>query len=156
MSKKLLTLCLIRKDDQILLGMKKRGFGEGRWNGFGGKVLDTETIKEAMHRELHEEVGLEVQDATKIGILEFVFEHNTDLLEVHIFSALSFTGEPQETEEMKPQWFSINNIPFDTMWADDKYWFPLYLAGKKFTGKFLFDTNGDTILKQELNEVETL
>jgi len=25
-------------DDQVLLGMKKRGFGEGKWNGFGGKL----------------------------------------------------------------------------------------------------------------------
>lgn len=150
--KKLLTLCLIRKDDQILLGMKKRGFGEGRWNGFGGKVAQGETIEQAMHRELQEEVGLEVQDVTKIGMLEFTFENNPDLLEVHVFSAQSFTGEPQETEEMKPQWFAISNIPFDIMWADDRYWFPLYLAGKKFTGKFLFDSQGNTIIEQQLQE----
>lgn len=150
--KKLLTLCLIRKDDQILLGMKKRGFGAGRWNGFGGKVAPEETIEQAMHREVREEVGVEVQDVAKIGTLEFEFENNPDLLEVHIFSTQSFTGEPEETEEMKPQWFPINSIPFDAMWADDRYWFPLYLGGKKFTGSFLFDSNGDTILKRTLAE----
>ncbi|MEK7607017.1 MAG: DNA mismatch repair protein MutT, partial [Patescibacteria group bacterium] len=36
--RKLLTLCFIHQSPRILLGMKKRGFGAGRWNGFGGKV----------------------------------------------------------------------------------------------------------------------
>jgi hypothetical protein len=36
--KKLLTLCIVHQNDKVLLGMKKRGFGMGRWNGFGGKV----------------------------------------------------------------------------------------------------------------------
>lgn len=47
LKKILTTLCLIRKGDHILLGMKKRGFGEGRWNGFGGKVKDNESIDES-------------------------------------------------------------------------------------------------------------
>ena len=30
--------------DSILLGMKKRGFGVGKYNGFGGKVEKDESI----------------------------------------------------------------------------------------------------------------
>ena len=41
---KLYTLIYVLKDDVVLLGMKKRGFGVGRWNGFGGKVMDGEDI----------------------------------------------------------------------------------------------------------------
>ena len=41
---KILTLVLIREPARVLLGMKKRGFGQGRWNGFGGKVEKGETI----------------------------------------------------------------------------------------------------------------
>ena len=47
---KLLTLVLVCNETQVLLGMKKRGFGEGRWNGFGGKVESGETITEAAIR----------------------------------------------------------------------------------------------------------
>lgn len=47
---KLYTLAFIRNNDNILLGMKKRGFGVGRWNGFGGKVNSDETILEAAKR----------------------------------------------------------------------------------------------------------
>ena len=44
--KKVLTLVYIRDDENILLGLKKRGFGTGKWNGFGGKVQPGETILE--------------------------------------------------------------------------------------------------------------
>ena len=56
--KKILTLCFIYQHPKVLLGMKKRGFGAGRWNGFGGKVRDGETIEEATKREMKEEVGI--------------------------------------------------------------------------------------------------
>lgn len=42
---------------------------------------------------------------------------------------------------MKPQWFDIPAIPYDEMWADDEFWFPIFLKGKKFTGKFYFDAD---------------
>ncbi len=47
---KLLTLVFARQPGKILLGMKKRGFGEGRWNGFGGKVEKGETIEQGARR----------------------------------------------------------------------------------------------------------
>jgi 8-oxo-dGTP diphosphatase / 2-hydroxy-dATP diphosphatase len=34
----------------VLLGLKKKGFGKGKWNGFGGKVEKNETILEAAIR----------------------------------------------------------------------------------------------------------
>jgi 8-oxo-dGTP diphosphatase/2-hydroxy-dATP diphosphatase len=47
---------------------------------------------------------------------------------------------------MRPQWFAAPKgvgatstdalpIPYDTMWADDIYWMPLMLAGKRFVGR---------------------
>ncbi len=49
-NKKVLTLVFVREGDKILLGLKKRGFGKGKWNGFGGKVERGETIKQATIR----------------------------------------------------------------------------------------------------------
>ncbi len=46
--------------NHILLAMKKRGFGEGKWNGAGGKVEEGETIVQAASRELQEETGIEI------------------------------------------------------------------------------------------------
>lgn len=148
---KKLTLCLTRTDSAILLAMKKRGFGEGRWNGFGGKVEKGETIEEAARRECLEEGGIAVSELTQQGTLEFVFDGDPVVLEVHIFEIMSYTGEPQETEEMRPQWFALENIPFDDMWPDDIHWFPLFLAGKKFKGRFVFSQDHrimDSVLEE--------
>ena len=47
---KVLTLAFVRRPSEILLGFKKRGFGVGLWNGFGGKVEPGETIEAAAKR----------------------------------------------------------------------------------------------------------
>lgn len=155
MPNKLLTLCIVHQDERVLLGMKKRGFGAGRWNGFGGKVGREEEIEDAARRELREEAGIEVSNIEKLGIIEFEFKGNPELLEVHIFKATQFAGVPRESEEMRPQWFAIVDIPFQDMWPDDIHWFPLFLAGKRFRGKFLFGP-GDTIVDSSLEEVSSL
>jgi 8-oxo-dGTP diphosphatase/2-hydroxy-dATP diphosphatase len=150
--KKLLTLCIVHQHPRVLLGMKKRGFGEGRWNGFGGKVMAGETIEEAAKREMLEESGAEVKDLEKMGVVEFEFQGNPEILQVHIFRAQDFVGEPTESEEMRPQWYRVDEIPFDSMWPDDKFWLPLFLKGKKFEGKFLFGPE-DSVLEYTLTEV---
>eukprot|EP00392_Amoebophrya_sp_AT5.2_P013465 g13589.t1 len=56
--------------NDVLLGYKKRGFGQGKWNGFGGK-FDPETdssFRDCARRELLEESGIEVS----LSALEFV------------------------------------------------------------------------------------
>jgi 8-oxo-dGTP diphosphatase / 2-hydroxy-dATP diphosphatase len=151
----------VRLDDgyyqhpKILLGMKKRGFGEGKWNGFGGKVDESETLEEAAKRELEEEAGIEAAQLEKSGILNFEFRGSSEILEVHVFKSESFSGEPKESEEMKPKWFFIDEIPFREMWPDDIYWFPLFLRNKKFKGDFVFG-EGDAVLSHTLIEVESL
>jgi hypothetical protein len=44
------TLLFARRPGQVLLGMKKRGFGAGKWNGFGGKIEAEETCEQAAVR----------------------------------------------------------------------------------------------------------
>jgi len=149
MKKTMLTLTLITKNDNILLGYKKRGFGMGRYNGFGGKLESNESIEEAARREVFEESSLEVKNLKKIGILDFTWQNNNNHLEVHLFHCDDYQGHPEESEEMKPEWYNQNNIPFKKMWDDDKYWFPLFLKGKKFNGSFLFDKN-DKVVKHSL------
>ncbi|XP_010791582.1 oxidized purine nucleoside triphosphate hydrolase [Notothenia coriiceps] len=155
LSSKLLTLVLVVQPGRVLLGMKKRGFGAGKWNGFGGKVQPGETIEEAARRELQEESGLTVDALEKVGNLKFEFVGETELMHVHVFRADSYNGEPTESEEMRPQWFDRDQIPFSEMWADDVLWFPLMFQKKKFVGYFKFQGH-DVILSQKLEEVEEL
>ena len=155
-TRKILTLCLVHEPSRVLLGMKKRGFGAGRWNGFGGKLQAGESVEEAAKREMLEESGVVVKDLAKMGILDFEFSTNRgEILEVHIFRVGGYEGEPTESEEMKPAWFHLDEIPFAEMWPDDIHWFPLFLKGVQFKGRFLFG-EGDSILEKELQEVGDL
>ena len=154
--KKIMTLAFILEENRILLALKKRGVGAGRYNGYGGKLMPNESLEEALVREMQEESGIEIADFTKVGIHLFEStERPEEVLEVHVFKVTSYTGEPVETEEMKPEWFALDAIPFETMWPDDQYWFPLFLADKKFRTKFLFGEN-DTVLEKDIQEVAEL
>ncbi|XP_015675021.1 7,8-dihydro-8-oxoguanine triphosphatase [Protobothrops mucrosquamatus] len=152
---KLYTLVLVMQPQRILLGMKKRGFGAGLWNGFGGKVQLGETVEQAAKRELQEESGLTVDTLQKMGQITFEFVGNSELMEVHIFRADNFHGDPTESDEMRPQWFDVDQIPFKEMWPDDIYWFPLLLRKKHFLGYFKFQGQ-KTILEYTLKEVEKM
>lgn len=155
MSPKLLTLCIVHQGNRVLLGMKKRGFGAGRFNGFGGKVEERESIEEAVVRETVEEAGITPLDPLKLGIIEFFFIETGDTLQVHIFKSKDFEGTVGESEEMCPEWFAVDEIPFEKMWKDDIFWFPLFLENKLFKGRFSFDRN-DSIVNYTLTEVKTL
>lgn len=148
---KRLTLCVLHTDTRILLGMKKRGFGVGRWNGFGGKVGLGETVEDAARRELREECGIEAEVLERRGILKFEFAASPEILEVHLFGVAKWRGEPVETEEMRPCWFRLTEIPFDKMWPDDRYWLPRFLEGKRLEGAFYF-LDHDTLLHHSLHE----
>jgi 8-oxo-dGTP diphosphatase / 2-hydroxy-dATP diphosphatase len=151
---------MVFNEDKVLLGMKKRGFGEGRWNGFGGKVEDGESIEEAARRELNEEIGIEAAHIENRGVLTFSFQENDKILEVHIFAVKEYKGDPTETDEMRPQWFGFDEIPYGEMWPDDEYWLPILLDGKKFQGSFLFDRPSSSdyaskIISYELEEIDS-
>lgn len=151
------TLLYILKDNKVLLILKKRGLGKGLYNGVGGKVEANESIEEAAIRECFEEIGVKPKTIEWMGLLEF-WNNNNLYGYVHVFIANDFEGNPKETEEAKPIWFEIGNIPYDNMWGDDIYWLPHVLKGEKVLGRFWF-INWKEIVRKEvylLNEFHGL
>ena len=131
---------------RVLLAMKKRGFGKGKWNGMGGKRHQNETIEHTSIRETEEEVGITILSQRRAAELDFYFFDDPEIsFNVTVFIADDWDGEPVETEEMAPRWFSFVDIPFDRMWPDDRIWLPLVLFENKVVkGEFLF--NADEII----------
>jgi len=155
------TLCFLIKEDQknkeLLLAMKKKGFGEGKWNDVGGK-LDSKKDKDIFEvaiREMKEEIGVGVKDIEKVAILNFSYPYLSNPEEkewqVHVFFAKEWQGKPKESEEMEPKWFKIDEIPFDEMWPDDEFWLPKVLNGKKVKADFIFK-EGEIIESYNINE----
>jgi len=157
---------------RVLLGMKKRGFGAGKWNGFGGKIELGETPRAAAVREMKEEACVDLDPAwlSKRAVILQQFEHDPvadpsgpgPVLEIHVYlaelppaaEAAAAACSPRETEEMRPQWFDVAALPFDSMWVDDALWYPQLLGGeaRRFRAHFLFRGH-DTILEHSLQHL---
>jgi mutator protein MutT len=154
---KQLTLLFLQRDEQVLLAMKKRGFGAGRWNGVGGKLDQGETVEQALVRECQEEIEVTPTKYERMAEIVFHEQHEgtKHTLQVHVFAATEWESEPNETEEMAPKWFGLDEIPYDEMWADDPYWLPQVLAGKKLVCEFELDEN-DQIARKSVKEVSEL
>ena len=142
MEEKSYTLIFCRRKNstglkEVLLGMKKRGFGTGKWNGFGGKIEVGETAEQGAIRELEEESGLVVsaENMLRRGYLVFNMKESKKIMKVHVYEAWNWNGEEAESDEMRPQWWREDSIPFELTWKDDKFWLPLLLESKSFTGR---------------------
>ena len=93
---------------RVLLGRKKRGFGAGKWNGFGGKIEAGETIRQCAVRELREEAGLLAAETALQGAARLFFRFQDRPAWNHwgyVYMVYDFQGTPQETEEMAPAFF---------------------------------------------------
>jgi ADP-ribose pyrophosphatase YjhB (NUDIX family) len=154
--KQKVTLLLLRKNDEVLLAMKKRGFGVGRWNGTGGKVQENETVEEAAIRETQEEINVTPKNLKKVAVFNFYSPNDNKEKEwaqqAHVFISYEWDGSPTETEEMKPKWFRISEIPYEEMWVDDEIWMPKVFESKTIKGCFAFGGN-DSLIDYYLEEV---
>ncbi|KII91259.1 hypothetical protein PLICRDRAFT_51431 [Plicaturopsis crispa FD-325 SS-3] len=90
---------------------------------------------------------------THCGTFLFGGEGCEKLFQIELYRADDYSGEFIETEEMRPEWFSIPPenrqsdgatavnestyppIPFSSMWESDSIWFPLLLSKKHFIGR---------------------
>lgn len=153
------TLVLLLKEGEILLAMKKRGFGQGKWNGVGGKANPNETILEAAIRETEEEIGVTPVNLQEAGIINFFHPYSSKgkaiNQQVHVFISSEWVGDPIETEEMKPKWFNYEEIPYQEMWWDDEIWFPIILNGNNVVASFMFDQD-ENIIDQILETAKRL
>jgi 8-oxo-dGTP diphosphatase len=130
-------LCLIRRHApggaEVLLGHKKTGFGAGKWVGLGGHIEPGEKPVMAAVREVWEESGLVVpadsmQHMASIAF-SFPFRPSWDQT-AQVYVTWVFEGEPAESDEVIPRWFAEDQLPFDLMWDDARYWVPPVLAGR--------------------------
>lgn len=149
------TICFLINKDKILLGMKKRGQGSGNYNGFGGGIEKGETPEEGAVREIFEESGLTVltKDLDKMALIDFHFPYKTEWNQrVHVYFVNSWKGEPTETEEMKPKWFNIKDLPYNNMWESDRHWLPIILGGNKINAFFTWKEDNKSVADYKIEE----
>ncbi len=148
-------LCLITRsapsastNTELLLGYKKTGFGAGRWVGIGGHIEEGEKPAAAAVREVLEETHLVVSpdSLSHMATLAFLFPARPSWDQTaDVFLTTEFSGTPAESDELKPRWFDTDELPFDGMWDDAKYWLPIVLAGDRVVVTITFADDCATV-----------
>ena len=64
----IVTLCFVKKDDKILMINRNKAPFMGMWNALGGHKEENETPLQCAIREIYEESGIVVEDATLFSI----------------------------------------------------------------------------------------
>lgn len=105
---------IIKKDNKILIGMRKNTHGVDTWSFPGGHLEFNESIEDCARRETLEETGLSVGVFKKVTFTNDIFEKENK----HYVSLFMITdwkdGEPEVKEPEKYEewrWVEWNNLP---------------------------------------------
>ncbi len=105
MTKRIHVVAAILRDPQGRVLLAQRGAGkhlEGLWEFPGGKVEADETPLAALRRELHEEIGVDVDEAEPLIRVPWTYpEKHVDL---DVYDALRWHGVPQGREGQALAW----------------------------------------------------
>ena len=97
------TLCFLTRGEQVLMLHRKNPPNQGLWNGVGGRLEPGEKARACIMREVREETGYLLEEATFAGILTWDgFE--TPPGGLYLFTAEAPTGAPQDSAEGKLAW----------------------------------------------------
>ncbi|QBL08483.1 8-oxo-dGTP diphosphatase MutT [Rheinheimera sp. D18] len=100
---------VIMRDKQILLALRSaKQHQGGKWEFPGGKVEPSESVQQALLRELHEEIGINVTASCALMQLKYNYPEKTVLLDVWLVS--EFTGEPQGREGQPLRWVTVAEL----------------------------------------------
>lgn len=129
----------LRRDGQLFIPYKLRGFGMCHLQGVGGKQDPGETIVETAVRETFEEVGVPIydQDLSHFATLRH-HERNGHGLGLEwvvefYFSDLGFwipVSSPEIEVNHNKHWFDLNNLPYPRMLNHYKHWMPGITSGE--------------------------
>lgn len=80
----------------------------GKWEFPGGKVEKSESVAEALYRELQEEIAIDILSCFPLTTIEHDYGDKQVKLEVFVID--NFQGEPCAQEGQEEAWFHINEL----------------------------------------------
>ena len=149
-----MTLCEIVKGKRLLLKKASRGISRGKWNGLGGKIEGGESEKESAMREVEEESGLRAKRLERRGTIYFSKgSRGNKMGRISLFICESFSGALMGGGKGELKWFDAENLPYDRMWDDDRYWMPLFMRGYAFEAEFIYDKRMERVIGLSIRKI---
>lgn len=100
---------LIRPDGAVLFGQRLAGKPYAGWWEFpGGKLEVGETVTQALARELHEELGIDIADSYPWVVREHVYPHAH--VRLHFHRVEHWAGDPRSKEGQALRWLRPDAI----------------------------------------------
>lgn len=138
--------------NQVLLGLKQRGFGAGRIVAPGGKIEPGESPADAAARELHEETGLTASAKTLEPVARVYFRFPSRPLsdmDCTVFMTRDFAGMATPSAELVPAWYPVGHLPLAKMWDDSALWLGEILLGKRFDARVTLASDNESVANFE-------
>ena len=105
---------LERPSGEVLLAQRPAGKAwSGWWEFPGGKIESGETAAQALARELQEELGMQVVQASPW--LTRTHQYPEKTVRLHFFKVREWLGEPQSLEQQAWSWQNPNQLTVDPL-----------------------------------------
>jgi len=101
-------MVLVKRDDRILLGRSSR-FVKGVYSALAGFVEAGESLEECVHREVREEVDIEVTNLRYFRSQSWPFPHSLMLAFVADYAGGELRPNPDELVDAR--WFGLDELP---------------------------------------------
>lgn len=139
--------------DEVLLGRKRRGLGEGKVVAPGGKLEHGESAVSAAVRELREETGLHADTGAMVarGRLDYVFPTRPAWSQrSNVYLCRSWHGRLTGSAELIAEWVPVSEVPYERMWSDARWWLPAVLNdGASVDARFEFGGDLESVVDSD-------
>lgn len=112
--------CLVVYEDKVLL--IRHTYGSSLRTTVGGGVNRGESLLEAVFREVKEEVGIILNNATHIGLVFCQAEFKKDTIQVFIARSETNILHCADGEIAEALWWQQDNLPEDVSPLFKKFW----------------------------------
>lgn len=102
----------------ILIAKKKKGESKGLWEFAGGKVKKNESLEDALHRELKEELNITIYDVKYYDSIELRDEDK--LIQLYFFTCVFKDGEIILEDHDEAKWVSKKDLALYSFMDSDK------------------------------------
>ena len=97
---------ILKKDNKVLVALRPNHKPySGYWEFPGGKIESAESARDALARELHEELGIDVMTAAHC--FDHVHSYPDKTVQLEIWLVTEFSGEPHSKETQELRWVTF-------------------------------------------------